>query len=59
MAKRPMPIAVAFEPTCSREQALAERDTWREQDKQWEQCRKINTKPGFETLTKMKYKGGN
>jgi hypothetical protein len=59
MARRPTPIATLFEPTCSREQALNERDMFREQDRQWEQCRKINTKPGYETLTKMKYKGGN
>lgn len=59
MARRPTPIPMPIEPTCSREQSLNERDMWREQDRQWDTCRKINTKPGYETLTKMKYKGGN
>lgn len=59
MAKRPNPIASSvWEPTCSRSQYLDEQAMYQKEREAFEECRKINTKPGYEVLTKMRINGG-
>jgi hypothetical protein len=48
---------LSWEPMCDRRQALEEKDTIREQRNVERRCHMSNTRPGFQTLTKMKYKG--
>jgi hypothetical protein len=41
--------------TCSREQSLQDKSERRSIHKQYEECDRINRRPGYEKLTKMKF----
>lgn len=58
MARRPRPMVIDREPTCSRSQYLDEQEQYRAAKAEAERCWKINTKPGYETLANMKYNRG-
>lgn len=67
MARKPTFIGMQARPgdkmidgwpvTCSRTQFLEDKDVARQTEKEFSECRKINTRPGFEKLTKMKARG--
>ena len=57
MARRPVAIPIDWEPTCDRNQYLAERDVIRKARQQDRACHLSNTRPAYQKIMSTKLKG--